>query len=63
MSIFSKDALADKSIIVTGASGGIGKAVVHTLVNMGANVTASGRYGQTGLSTRNRNWFYSICPG
>ncbi|MFD1412541.1 SDR family NAD(P)-dependent oxidoreductase [Oceanobacillus jeddahense] len=43
MSIFAKDALADKSIIVTGASGEIGKAVVHTLVNMGANVTASGR--------------------
>ncbi len=43
MSIFSKDALANKHILVTGATGGIGKEIVHIIVAMGAKVTASGR--------------------
>ena len=32
MSIFSKDALANKHILVTGATGGIGKEIVHIIV-------------------------------
>lgn len=43
MSIFSKDALANKHILVTGATGGIGEEIVNTIVAMGAKVTASGR--------------------
>lgn len=43
MSVFSKDALEDKHIVVTGASGGIGGAIVNTVLYMGAKVTATGR--------------------
>lgn len=43
MSIFSNNALDGKHIIVTGASGGIGKAIVDTVKSMGALVTATGR--------------------
>lgn len=43
MPIFSNEALKDRHIIVTGASGGIGKAIVDVIVDMGAKVTATGR--------------------
>lgn len=43
MSIFSKHALEDRHIIVTGASGGIGKAIVDVILEMGAKVTVTGR--------------------
>ena len=35
--------LKDKTALVTGASGGIGKAIATSLYNQGANVVLSGR--------------------
>ncbi|WP_342431239.1 SDR family oxidoreductase [Neobacillus sp. FSL H8-0543] len=43
MSIFSNEALKNKHIIITGASGGIGRATVEVIASMGAKITASGR--------------------
>ena len=34
--------LKSKNIIVTGASGGIGKSIIERLSNIGANIIASG---------------------
>lgn len=43
MSIFSTDALQDKHVLVTGATGGIGFETAKVLVSMGARVTITGR--------------------
>lgn len=41
--IFSQNALQDKHILITGATGGIGYETAKTVVQMGANVTITGR--------------------
>ncbi len=43
MSIFSAEALEAKHVLVTGATGGIGEAIVKVALTMGARVTATGR--------------------
>lgn len=43
MSIFSKEALQHKHVLVTGATGGIGYETAKLLVSMGARVTITGR--------------------
>ncbi|WP_062497264.1 SDR family NAD(P)-dependent oxidoreductase [Paenibacillus sp. 32O-W] len=43
MTIFASDALQGKHAIVTGATGGIGRAIARQLLRMGADVTLTGR--------------------
>lgn len=43
MSIFSSEALRNKHIIITGATGGIGWSTAELVCQMGANVTITGR--------------------
>ncbi|CEG23665.1 Putative ketoacyl reductase [Planococcus massiliensis] len=43
MNIFSKEALAHKHILITGATGGIGYETAKTAAAMGAKITATGR--------------------
>ncbi|WP_277678431.1 SDR family NAD(P)-dependent oxidoreductase [Gracilibacillus dipsosauri] len=43
MSIFSKEALLDQHILITGATGGIGSETAKTIAKMGAKVTITGR--------------------
>ncbi|AQQ52340.1 SDR family NAD(P)-dependent oxidoreductase [Planococcus lenghuensis] len=43
MSVFSNEALQGKHVLVTGATGGIGFETAKMLVQMGANVTITGR--------------------
>lgn len=43
MSIFSKDALSHKHVLITGSTGDIGDATAKLLVQMGAKVTITGR--------------------
>ncbi|WP_080874111.1 SDR family NAD(P)-dependent oxidoreductase [Oceanobacillus timonensis] len=43
MAIFSKDALKDRHVLITGATGGIGKETAKIVAQMGAKVTITGR--------------------
>ncbi|WP_163536426.1 SDR family oxidoreductase [Gracilibacillus sp. YIM 98692] len=43
MTIFAKDALEDRHILVTGATGGIGYETAKVIATMGAKVTITGR--------------------
>ncbi|MFD1067893.1 SDR family NAD(P)-dependent oxidoreductase [Oceanobacillus locisalsi] len=43
MAIFSKDALKGRHIVITGATGGIGKETAKIVAQMGAKVTITGR--------------------
>ena len=43
MAIFSSEALQGKHAIITGATGGIGRAIVRQLSRMGADMTLTGR--------------------
>ncbi|WP_445491319.1 SDR family NAD(P)-dependent oxidoreductase [Niallia sp. 03133] len=43
MAIFSKEALAEKHILITGATGGIGQETAKVIASMGASVTVTGR--------------------
>lgn len=43
MSLFAKDALAHKHILITGATGGIGYETAKVVAGMGAKVTITGR--------------------
>lgn len=43
MSIFSKDALSHKHVLITGATGGIGYETAKVLARMGAKITITGR--------------------
>lgn len=43
MSLFAKDALAHKHILITGATGGIGYETAKVVASMGAKVTVTGR--------------------
>jgi 3-oxoacyl-[acyl-carrier protein] reductase len=42
-SIFSSDVLQGKTVVVTGATGGIGQSIAHQLAQMGANLLLTGR--------------------
>lgn len=43
MTVFSKEALAHKHVLITGATGGIGIETARTLAAMGARITITGR--------------------
>lgn len=43
MTVFSKDALVHKHVLITGATGGIGIETARTLAAMGARITITGR--------------------
>lgn len=43
MTIFSQEALVGRHILVTGSTGGIGRATAKTLAHMGARLTVTGR--------------------
>ncbi|WP_341201227.1 SDR family NAD(P)-dependent oxidoreductase [Planomicrobium okeanokoites] len=43
MSLFAKDALSHKHILITGATGGIGYETAKVVAGMGAKVTITGR--------------------
>lgn len=54
MSIFSKEALLDQHILITGATGGIGSETAKTIAKMGAKVTITGRNKKKASTIKNR---------